>query len=155
MFALLITSTCSNVNFWRRFFCTTLLYICLGEISLRNNLCQFINDQVEPAESSSVPKNEKWKSSLLTFCEEIFCCFNEYQRKVKISHLSNAHFTKQPLWNNNIFEYKEKSICFKNWINSNFLLLKNMFNNNGELKKMHYFSSGWTDKSILVCENSI
>ena len=44
-------------------------------------------------------------STLPTFYEELFCCFNKCKRKTEISHFSNANFTQQPLWNNEIFEY--------------------------------------------------
>ena len=47
-------------------------------------------------------------SSLLTFCTEMFCCCSECKKKIEMSHLSNTHFTKLPLWDNAIFEYKEK-----------------------------------------------
>ena len=46
-----------------------------------------------------------------------------------------ANFIQQPLWNNEIFEYQEKSISFKNWIDSNILYVKDLFNYDGEFKK--------------------
>ena len=42
-------------------------------------------------------------SCLPTFYREVFFGINEYKRKIEISQLSNANFTKQPLWKNYIF----------------------------------------------------
>ena len=97
-------------------------------------------------------KDFKIISSLPTFYMEIFCCFNECKRKTEISHLSSANFIQQPLWNNEIFGYQEKSISFKNWIDSNILYVKDLFNYDGEFKKLHDFSNVLVNKSNGLCK---
>ena len=63
------------------------------------------------------------------FIWKYFVVLMNVKEKTEISHLSNANITKQPLWNNEIFEYHEQSISFKNWIDGNILYLKDLFNN--------------------------
>ena len=53
-------------------------------------------------------------SSSYTFYKEVFCSFDKCKRKPDISHLPNVNFIKQPLWNNEFFQYNEKSISLKN-----------------------------------------
>lgn len=52
-------------------------------------------------------KDFKIISSLLKNFTESFCFYDECKKKIEISHLSNIRCTKQPLKNNDIFEYKE------------------------------------------------
>mgnify|MGYP003692226253 CR=1 FL=1 len=44
---------------------------------------------------------------ILIYKEVFFFCFNECKRNTEISHLSNANFKQQRLWNNEIFNIKK------------------------------------------------
>ncbi|XP_062574193.1 uncharacterized protein LOC134236030 [Saccostrea cucullata] len=94
-------------------------------------------------------------SHLSTFYKEIFCYFNECKKEIEISNLSNVKFAQQPLWNNILYQFKGKTICFKNWIASNILYTKDLFDENGNFKTLQEISNTLINKSNWLCEYKI
>lgn len=45
-------------------------------------------------------------SKLPIFYREIYNYFNECKKAIDVSNLSEVKFARQPLWNNNLFQYK-------------------------------------------------
>ena len=66
------------------------------------------------------------------FYKQVFTCFNAC--KNINDKLNIVHFIKQPIWSNEKFSYRGKSIYFPNWLKSNILYVKDLFTNNGVLK---------------------
>lgn len=46
---------------------------------------------------------------------------------IDINKLSDIHFAKQPICNNNVFQFDNKTICHKSWIQSGILYVKGSF----------------------------
>lgn len=62
------------------------------------------------------------------FYQEIFNYYNECKKTIDVSNLSDIKFAQQPLWINNLFQYKGQiQHCFKNLIASNLLYIKDVF----------------------------
>lgn len=62
------------------------------------------------------------------FYQEIFNYYNECKKTIDVSNLSAIKFAQQPLWINNLFQYKGQiQHCFKNLIASNLLYIKDVF----------------------------
>lgn len=58
-------------------------------------------------------------------------------------------FLGQFIWNNEHSQYKNKTLSFENWIRSESLFIKHIFDENGELYNLMYFTQ------ILVKKNNI
>ena len=93
--------------------------------------------------------------NLPIFYKEIFTCFNECKRSIDVENLSNANFLLQPIWNNDLFKYKNETLCFPSWIKSNFIYVKDLLLPNGTLKKLENISDELKDKSNWLCEYGI
>lgn len=93
-------------------------------------------------------------SKLPIFYKEIFGNFNECKITKDISNLSDVNFAELPLWNNNLFQYKYKTLCLRNWIASNILYVKDEFNKNGVFK-LQEFSDILSNRSNSCCVNTI
>ena len=93
--------------------------------------------------------------NLPIFYKEIFTCFNECKRSIDVENLSNANFLLQPMWNNDLFKYKNETLCFPSWIKSNFIYVKDLLLPNGTLKKLENISDELKDKSNWLCEFGI
>ena len=65
------------------------------------------------------------------FCQQIFISLNEWKTIKPINNLSNFEFLTQPLWGNEYFKFKNKHLYFRNWIKSNIILIKDLFDKNG------------------------
>ena len=78
--------------------------------------------------------------------------FNEC--KLSTANLNSDQFLSQPIWNNKMFKFKGKSLCFKNWIKSGFLYVKDLFID-GEFKDISIFRDSLTHKHNYICEYNI
>lgn len=54
-----------------------------------------------------------------------------------------------------MFQYKGQTLCFKNWIASNILYVKDVFNENGVFKSLQEFSDILSNRSNWLCEYNI
>lgn len=83
------------------------------------------------------------------FYKEVFSCFNICKTRPEFK--TTEWFLKQPIWSNNPFAYKGKTVCFKSWIKSGILLTKHLFNINGKLKSLDDLSTVIQNKSNWLC----
>ena len=88
------------------------------------------------------------------FYQEILCSFNECKQQINEVKISKVSFAQQPIWNNNLFKYNNKTICFtsfKNWERSGILYVKDLFKDSGQFKTLQDFSAVLR-KSNWFCE---
>lgn len=85
----------------------------------------------------------------------ICCYFNKWKKTINAYNFSDDNFAQHPLWNNNLFQYICQTMCFKNWIASNIVYVKNVFNENGVLKALQEFSDSVPNRSNWLCEYNI
>ena len=65
------------------------------------------------------------------FYQQIFISLNECKTIKPINNLSNFEFLTQPLWGNEYFKFKNKHLYYRNWIESNIIFIKDLFDKNG------------------------
>ena len=58
------------------------------------------------------------KSSNFIIIEHLVCSFNECKQQINEEKILKVSFAQQPIWNNNLFKYNNKTICFTNWTQS-------------------------------------
>ena len=92
---------------------------------------------------------------LPVFYQEILCSFNECKQQINEEKISKVSFAQQPIWNNNLFKYNNKTICFTNWTQSGILYVKDLFKDNGQFKSLQDFSDVLRRKSNWLCEYKI
>lgn len=85
----------------------------------------------------------------------MFCSFHRCKRTIVKTKESNTKFARQPIWNNNMFTYNNKTLCFKNWIRSGILHVKDLTNSKGQFKSFHELSLFLKEKSNWICEYKI
>ena len=69
--------------------------------------------------------------------------------------LSKFPFAQQPIWNNNLFNYVNHTICFTNWVQSGILYVKDLLKDNEQFKTLQEFSDVLSRKSNWLCEYKI
>ena len=87
------------------------------------------------------------------FYKQVFTCFNAC--KNINDKLNIVHFIKQPIWSNEKFSYRGKSIYFPNWLKSNILYVKDLFTDNGVLKTPEDIMRILVNKNNWICEYKI
>lgn len=86
------------------------------------------------------------------FYQEIFCCFNGCKKQNKILHMSNVTYVQQPLWNNELFRYKGKTLYILRWIKSGISYVIDLFKKNGKMKTPNQLSDMLSKKTNWLCE---
>ena len=66
--------------------------------------------------------------------------------------ISRNEFLSQFIWNNKLFTYKSKPLCFTNWIKGGILYVKDIFNKNGELYDISFFTNALKKNNNTLCE---
>ena len=66
--------------------------------------------------------------------------------------LGTDEFLQQPIWNNLYFTSNGKPVVFHRWIRSNILIVKDLYNEDGNFKCIEDFSEILVDKSNHLCE---
>lgn len=89
------------------------------------------------------------------FYREVFCSFNDCKKTIDINKLSDINFAKQPIWNNILFQFDNKTICHKRWIQSGILYVKDLFNADGQFKTPQELSCILKQKANWMCEYRI
>ena len=74
------------------------------------------------------PYDFKLIDVLPEFYREIFTSFNECKKTLLIENLSNIDILLQPIWCNNLFKFKGKTLYLSHWIKSGFYYVKDLFN---------------------------
>ena len=72
-----------------------------------------------------------------------------------MKNLSSTKFLLQPIWNNVLFTYKDKTLFFQNWVKSNILYVKDIFKDDGTLKTLNDHQDILLNKSNLLCEYGV
>ena len=86
------------------------------------------------------------------FYENIFSAFNKSKKQRDLSSLKRDEFLSQFIWNNILFKHKSKTLCFKNWIQSGILYIKDIFDEYGEMHNISYFTNKLKKKNNVFCE---
>lgn len=86
------------------------------------------------------------------FYVEVITALNKCKKRRQVSHLKRDEFLTEFIWNNNLFTYKSKPLCFQNWIKSGILYVKDIFDADGNLYDINYFSNIIKKKNNIFCE---
>lgn len=86
------------------------------------------------------------------FYKQILSSFNECKQRCNFDNISPNDILKQPIWNNNNIKIKGETLFFKNWVNSNILYLKDLIDDNGNIKTLQVLSTIIKRKSNWLCE---
>mgnify|MGYP000527767340 FL=1 len=89
---------------------------------------------------------------LPVFYGNVFSAFNRCKKQKNVNTLNRDEFLSQFIWNNNLFQYENKPLCFENWIKSGILYVKDIFDENGEFYDMMYFTQKLVRKNNILCE---
>ena len=89
------------------------------------------------------------------FYKEVFVNFNNAKRLENVKNLSSTKFLLQPIWNNVLFTYKDKTLFFHNWVKSNILYVKDIFKDDGTLKTLNDYQDILLNKSNWLCEYGV
>ena len=89
------------------------------------------------------------------FYKEVFVNFNNAKRLENVKNLSSTKFLLQPIWNNVLFTYKDKTLFFHNWVKSNILYVKDIFKDDGTLKTLNDYQDILLNKSKWLCEYGV
>ena len=65
------------------------------------------------------------------FYQQIFLSYNMCKTIKPINQMNNFEIFSESIWGNELFKTKEKCLFFKNWIDSGFLLVKDLFEYDG------------------------
>ena len=74
------------------------------------------------------------------------------KKVTQICNLKRDQFLKEFIWNNYLFKYDSKPLCFENWIKSGILYTKDMFDNNGNFYNIEHFYNILERKNNILCE---
>ena len=83
------------------------------------------------------------------FYVEVLSAFNECKKIT--CNLTFDQFLSQPIWNNKLFKYNGKPLCYKSWIKSGILYVKELFDDNG-FKNIEMFRDTLRFKNNWICE---
>ena len=89
---------------------------------------------------------------LPTFYREIFCSFNSCKKLKILNQFSSNEILHEPIWNNKIFTYKNKTLFFENWIKGQILYVKDLFDAQGNFKILDDFADVVLIKNNWLCE---
>ena len=86
------------------------------------------------------------------FYVEVLSAFNKC--KHIDGNLTCDQFLSQPVWNNKLFKYNVKTLCYKNWLKSGILYVKELFDDNC-FKEIEMFRNILRYKANWICEYNI
>ena len=86
------------------------------------------------------------------FYQQIFLSYNMCKTIKPINQMNNFEIFSRSIWGNELFKTKEKCLFFKNWINSGFLLVKDLFDNDGTFISTEKVLNKLKNKSNWITE---
>lgn len=92
------------------------------------------------------------KTKLSHYYVEAFTALNKCKKWRQVNHLKRDEFLTEFIWSNNLFTFKSKSLCVENWIRSGFLCMKDIFDADGNLYDINYFSNIMKKKNNIFSE---
>ena len=114
------------------------------------NLQQLLKTNFKSTNTCSVFKNVN------LFYNEVFISFNKCKSVKSFDKMNSYDYLTQIIWCNDLFKIKDKCICFKNWIDSGFIYIKDLFTVNGtwisgeEVKQRLNISNNWMVEYLQV-----
>ena len=127
----------------------------------KGNLCYFLNCICKECNIDMmylVKTNERNENNfnivkkLPLLYKEVFYAFNESKTLVLLHSLSADEFLQRTIWNNVYFKTNVKSLNYPNWIKSNILYVRDLYNEDGKFKSINVFANILVDKSNYICE---
>ena len=90
-----------------------------------------------------------------TFYSEVLCYFSYCSEKENMK-MSTRNFLKQQIWFNSLFLYKGQCLKMDNWIESNIIFVKDLFDDKGNfitentlLEKLHR-KENWICEFVII-----
>ena len=71
--------------------------------------------------------------NLTEFYQDVFIAFNECKSIKSFDKMNSYDYFAQPIWCNELFKVKNKCICFKTWIKSGIVYVKDLFKDDGTM----------------------
>ena len=102
--------------------------------------------------SEKNPDDFKLVEHLPVFYKQIFSSFNECKKTMSIQNMSMVDILLQPIWCNCLFKCKGKTLCLPNWIKSGFRYIRDLYNENGDIKSSGEILGQLIDKRNWMCE---
>lgn len=124
------------------------LFEILGSFMEKSNLNLHYVLQFSETNLNALDKIGK----LPLFYKQILSSFNECKQRCNFDNISPNDILKQPIWNNSNIKIKGETLFFKNWVNSNILYLKDLIDDNGNIKTLQVLSTIIKRKSNWLCE---
>ena len=87
-----------------------------------------------------------------SFYKEVFIAYYKCQYWKNISIVSSYEFMSQMIWCNNMFKCKGKCLHYDNWLSSNILHVKDLFNENGTFMTEHELLDKLQNKTNWITE---
>ena len=97
-------------------------------------------------------KEFKMIHTLPRFYQEIFSCFNFCKATKSMNQYSSNEILHEPIWNNTIFKYRNKTLFFENWSKGGILYVKDLFDIDGNFRTLEEFSDSVLTKNNWLCE---
>ena len=136
-----------------RFIKEPLYFDIISECIIREtglSLPQFLRTNFRTSSSCPVVKK------LSQFYQDIFTSYNKCKSIKQFDRMSSSEYFSQIIWCNELFKVKNKCICFKNWINSGIIYVKDLFTLDGmwmseeEIIRKLIKSSNWITEFLVV-----
>ena len=102
--------------------------------------------------SEKNPDEFKLIEHLPMFYREIFSSFIESKKNILIENLSMTDALLQPIWCNCLFKSKGKTLFLPNWIKSGFRYIRDLYNQNVDLKSSEEILEQLIDRRNWICE---
>ena len=101
-------------------------------------------------------KSLKILNNIPTFYSEVLCNFSYCLGKENIMEMSTTNFLKQQIWFNSLFLYKGQCLKMDNWIESNIIFVKDLYDDKGNfitentlLEKLHR-KENWICEFVII-----
>ena len=82
----------------------------------------------------------------------MLCSFNQCLQRNNIITMNAIQFLNEQIWFNRIFMYRGQCLHFKNWIDSGFIYVKDLFESTGKFESEKYVFECSKDKHNWLCE---
>ena len=92
------------------------------------------------------------KINMPTFYVEVMDAFIKCKKVKNVKNCNTDEFLQEIIWNNNIFLHKSEPLCLQNWMSSGIMYAKDIFDENGRIHDITYFSNLIKKKHNILCE---
>ena len=86
------------------------------------------------------------------FYKEMLCSFSQCLQRNNIMTMNAIQFLNEQIWFNRTFVYRGQCLYFKNWIDSGFIYVKDLFESTGKFVSEKYVFECLKDKHNWLCE---